>query len=114
MASMEPEVHVALRCPVGWGSHGCHRTRGHEGNHACIGENGCGGEVGRDGKDESGFQWDLHTPNPCDKFVCWWDGEYEGHCERFEDHEGPHFDGLSWFDDDGDRADDPADSRPAS
>lgn len=37
----------------------------------------------------------------CGKFVSWWEGEYEGFCERAEGHEGHHFDGLSWYDDDG-------------
>lgn len=36
----------------------------------------------------------------CGKFVYWWDGEYEGECELPEGHDGPHFDGLSWYDDD--------------
>ena len=36
----------------------------------------------------------------CRKFVFWWDGEYEGECELSKDHEGPHYDGLSWYDDD--------------
>lgn len=38
----------------------------------------------------------------CGKFVSWWDGEYEGTCELPKDHEGPHYDGISCFDDDGD------------
>lgn len=36
----------------------------------------------------------------CAQFVSWWDGEYEGECELPEGHRGPHFDGLSWYDDD--------------
>lgn len=36
----------------------------------------------------------------CARFVSWWDGEYEGECELPEGHGGPHFDGLSWYDDD--------------
>lgn len=41
----------------------------------------------------------------CNAFVSWWDGEYEGNCELPEDHEGDHFDGLSWFNDDRDCTD---------
>jgi hypothetical protein len=37
----------------------------------------------------------------CASRVSWWDGEYEGECELPEDHEGPHTDGLSHWDDDG-------------
>jgi hypothetical protein len=37
----------------------------------------------------------------CGKAVSWWDGEYEGECELPEGHEGDHFDGISWFNDDG-------------
>lgn len=37
---------------------------------------------------------------PCRRMVYWWDGEYEGECELPKLHKGPHFDGLSWFDDD--------------
>lgn len=99
---MEPEVHAALRCPVNWGSHGCGRTRDHDGPHACIGtDTGCGMEIARDGKDESGFQWALYTVNSCDR---WWPG---GNCELHEDHAGPHFDGLIWFNDDGEQVGDP-------
>lgn len=36
----------------------------------------------------------------CGEFVSWWEGEYEGTCELPPEHEGDHFDGLSWFDDD--------------
>jgi hypothetical protein len=36
----------------------------------------------------------------CNYFVSWWDGEYEGNCELPENHEGPHYDGLSWYNDD--------------
>lgn len=42
----------------------------------------------------------------CGKAVYWWDGEYEGECELPEGHEGDHFDGLSWFNDDGEDTDD--------
>jgi hypothetical protein len=40
-----------------------------------------------------------HGP-PCDRFVHWWDGEYEGNCELPKEHDGDHWDGTSWFDDD--------------
>lgn len=43
----------------------------------------------------------------CGKAVFWWDGEYEGECELPEGHEGDHFDGLSWFNDDGHEVDPP-------
>lgn len=36
----------------------------------------------------------------CGEFVYWWDGEYEGNCELADGHEGDHFDGLSWYNDD--------------
>lgn len=36
----------------------------------------------------------------CGELVYWWNGEYEGWCEREADHDGPHFDGTSWYDDD--------------
>ncbi len=38
----------------------------------------------------------------CNYFVSWWDGEYEGNCELDKCHEGPHWDGLSWYNDDWD------------
>lgn len=41
----------------------------------------------------------------CGKFVSWWNGEYEGECELPEGHAGDHFDGLSWFNDDGENTD---------
>lgn len=63
---MEVEVHGMLRCPACWGSHGCGRTRGHEGDHACNGENGCDMQVGQDGTDEHGFKWDLYGDEPWD------------------------------------------------
>lgn len=43
----------------------------------------------------------------CRRIVFWWDGEYEGECELPLDHDGPHYDGLSWFDDDGSQVDEP-------
>lgn len=43
----------------------------------------------------------------CGERVYWWDGEYEGECELPKGHQGPHFDGLSWFDDDGEPVDEP-------
>jgi len=33
----------------------------------------------------------------CYAFVSWWNGEYEGNCELPPNHEGDHWDGLSWF-----------------
>lgn len=44
----------------------------------------------------------------CGHLVYWWDGEYEGECELPAGHDGPHFDGLSWFDDDNQEVDPPA------
>jgi hypothetical protein len=35
----------------------------------------------------------------CGFHVYWWDGEYEGNCELDEGHDGPHFDGRVWYDD---------------
>lgn len=40
------------------------------------------------------------TKPTCDLSVYWWDGEYEGECKRPVGHEGDHWDGLSWFNDD--------------
>lgn len=37
----------------------------------------------------------------------WYDGEYEGECELPKGHAGPHYDGLSWFDDDRNEVDPP-------
>lgn len=38
----------------------------------------------------------------CESRVYWWDGEYEGECELPAPHLPlPHWDGLSWWDDDG-------------
>lgn len=36
----------------------------------------------------------------CGALLWKWDGEYEGYCELTVGHEGDHFDGVSWFDDD--------------
>ena len=35
----------------------------------------------------------------CNHFVYWWDGEYEGNCAREFEYDGPHYDGLSWYND---------------
>lgn len=35
----------------------------------------------------------------CSKYVSWWDGEYEGTCKLPVGHAGPHYDGVSCFDD---------------
>lgn len=43
----------------------------------------------------------FHEKRLCWKPVYWWDGEYEGNCERDPEHEGDHFDGLSWYTDEG-------------
>lgn len=43
----------------------------------------------------------------CGVTVYWWDGEYEGECELPEGHDGPHFDGMSWYDDDNQEVDAP-------
>jgi hypothetical protein len=41
------------------------------------------------------------APTPlCGQLVCWWNGEYEDNCELPEGHDGDHWDGLSWFNDD--------------
>ncbi len=74
---------------------------------------------GRESEAELAPASDLATPGdhlapalaasaarPCGKAVYWWDGEYEGECELPVGHEGDHFDGLSWFNDDGERTDD--------
>lgn len=48
---------------------------------------------------------EIWNRNPrCNEFVSWWGGEYEGNCERDPDHEGDHYDGLSWYDDEGQQA----------
>lgn len=36
----------------------------------------------------------------CGAFVSWWDGEYEGNCCLPDGHDGPHYDGVSWFNED--------------
>lgn len=38
----------------------------------------------------------------CGQSVSWWDGEYDGECELPKGHQGPHYDGMSCFTDDGD------------
>lgn len=43
----------------------------------------------------------------CGKTVYWWDGEYEGSCELADGHDGNHFDGLSYYDDDMNEQDGP-------
>lgn len=45
-------------------------------------------------------------PKPCGRSVYWWEGEYEGECKLPEGHKGDHFDGLSWYDDEGEPKDD--------
>ena len=35
----------------------------------------------------------------CGYFVYWWDGEYEGNCVRDFEHDGPHYDWISWYND---------------
>lgn len=47
------------------------------------------------------------TKTACGAHVYWWDGEYEGDCELDEGHDGPHFDGVSWYDDEGDEVQPP-------
>jgi hypothetical protein len=42
----------------------------------------------------------------CNRFVSWWVGEYEGSCEP-DGHDGPHYDGMSWFNDDNEEVDAP-------
>lgn len=42
----------------------------------------------------------------CWKFISAWEGDYEGTCELPKDHAGDHFDGVSWFNDDGEFTDD--------
>lgn len=88
MANMSDE-----RCPVCWGSHACGYPRGHDGNHACIDEDGPHEQIDRYGVDEAGFRWAIYTANPCS---VWWPG---GNCTLHEDHAGPHHDGERWYDD---------------
>jgi len=47
----------------------------------------------------------------CGKMVYWWDGEYEGGCELVTDHEGPHYDGLSWYNDDNEEVSPPEEEK---
>lgn len=42
----------------------------------------------------------------CGRIVSWWDGEYVGGCELPSTHGGDHFDGSSWYDDEGHCTDD--------
>jgi hypothetical protein len=42
--------------------------------------------------------------------VFWWAGEYEGECKLPAGHDGPHFDGLHWFNDEGDEVPPPEDN----
>jgi|SRR5689334_24041827 len=42
----------------------------------------------------------MEPEGTCNLFVYWWDGEYEGNCELPKDHPPPHFDGMSYFNDD--------------
>lgn len=42
----------------------------------------------------------LGADDACQESVLWWAGEYDAECELPSHHEGPHFDGLSWWDDD--------------
>lgn len=55
---------------------------------------------------------DTLEPVPCDAFVYWWDSEYEGNCKLAKEHAGPHFDGLSWYDDEMNEADAPSAQTP--
>lgn len=50
---------------------------------------------------------DLGAPVPvCEEHVYWWNGEYDDNCKLPERHEGDHFDGLSWFNNDNECTDD--------
>ena len=49
----------------------------------------------------------------CGKHVYWWNGEYEGDCELPEGHDGDHWDGRSWYDDDGNMTDHAHDGPPS-
>lgn len=51
-------------------------------------------------------------PSTCDRFVYWWEGEYEGNCELPEGHDGPHYDGMNWFDDNNEAVEPPGDGQP--
>lgn len=46
----------------------------------------------------------------CGRAVFWWAGEYEGECKLPAGHDGPHFDGLHWFNDEGDEVPPPEDN----
>lgn len=35
----------------------------------------------------------------CGEFVSWWGGEYEARCLLPTQHDGYHWDGMSWWDD---------------
>lgn len=35
----------------------------------------------------------------CGHPIYWWDGEYDMNCILPINHEGDHFDGLTWYDD---------------
>jgi hypothetical protein len=50
------------RCQVYWGSHGCHRSRGHGGNHECQDpdESTPHSVVNRRGLDKHGFRWTMY------------------------------------------------------
>jgi hypothetical protein len=43
----------------------------------------------------------MPTETTCSRSVYWWDGEYEGECVLPEGHGVVHYDGLSFYDDDG-------------
>ena len=50
---------------------------------------------------------DAGDVKACRARVVWWSGEYEGECARADGHSGPHYDGLSWFDEDGEEVEQP-------
>lgn len=54
------------------------------------------------GKDMRATEVGAKPTELCGKFVSWWNGEYEGTCELPEGHAGPHYDGISCFDNEGD------------
>lgn len=53
---------------------------------------------------------DAGDVKACHARVVWWSGEYEGECARPDGHGGPHYDGLSWFDDGGEEVEAPDDA----
>lgn len=53
-------VSDVTECYVYWGSHGCGRPRGHDGDHECVGELGCDHVVSNSGYDQAGFRWGLY------------------------------------------------------